>query len=119
MTLEVWKTTEVKSTTQVPCQRSACIMFYASDDCLLCDAAWQVLLEAVSDLGLEASIVEKVDINECPPEDLPPTKNFMLPIIRTCDRDLSGFPDIDTVRTAIMQAMVNCCFSMLVATCNR
>ncbi|MBD3157884.1 MAG: hypothetical protein GF309_03755 [Candidatus Lokiarchaeota archaeon] len=116
MTLGIWEAVEVKSTAQLSCERPSCIMFYASDDCLLCDGAWHVLLEVVADLGLADSIVEKVDVNECSPEKLPPSECSMLPIIRICDTILGGFPDVDTVRTRIMQAMMKGCFSIVHVT---
>ena len=113
MTLDIWEASKVESATQITCHRQSCILFYASEDCPLCDGAWQVLLEAVADLGLADCIVEKVDVNECSPEKRPPSECSMLPVIRICDTILSGFPDVDTVRTRIMQAMMKGCFSMI------
>lgn len=116
MTLDIWEASKVESATQITCHKQSCIVFYASEDCLLCNGAWHVLLEAVGDLGLSYSIVEKVDVNECSPDKLPPSECSMLPIIRICDTILGGFPDVDTVRTRIMQAMMKGCFSIVHAT---
>lgn len=87
-------------------------MFYGSEDCLWCGAAWKALLEAVTDLAIDPSAIKRVDINECSADELPMPRQFMLPIIRICNRMFSGLPDVGTIRTAIMQSMINDCFSL-------
>ncbi|MGV9170670.1 MAG: hypothetical protein ACOC38_12110 [Promethearchaeia archaeon] len=73
-------------------------------------------MEAIADLGLAASIVEKVDITDCSPDELRSSGNYILPTIKTCDMELTGFPDVDTVRTAILQSMMKGCFSFVQAS---
>ena len=77
---------------------------------MLCDAALEILQSVISDFGLPHSVIRKVDItldeDSC---NLPPLVG--LPAIRICQEIITGLPDIDLARSAVMQAVLNGCFS--------
>jgi len=92
------------------CGRCSCIILYSSENCVLCDAALELLYSVISDFGLPHSVVRKVDVlNDDDGCDLPPPVG--LPAIRICQDVIIGLPDMDTARGAVMQAVLNGCFS--------
>lgn len=96
--------------TKTDCGRCSCIIVYSSEHCVLCDTALEILYSVISDFGLPASVIKKVDIliddDGC---SLPPPVG--LPAIRICQEMITGLPDMDTARGAIMHAILNGCFS--------
>lgn len=97
-------------TTKTDCGRCSCIILYSSEHCVLCDVALEILYTVISDFGLPISVIKKVDIvNDDDGCNLPPPVG--LPAIRICQEMISGIPDMDTVRGAIMHAVLNGCFS--------
>lgn len=92
------------------CGRSSCIILYSSEQCVLCDAALEILYSVISDFGLPTSVIKKVDISNgddgC---NLPAPVG--LPAMRICQEVLTGLPDIDVARGAVMHAVLNGCFS--------
>jgi len=92
------------------CGRCSCIILYSSEHCVLCDAALEILQSVISDFGLPRSVIRKVDITiEDDGCNLPPPVG--LPAMRICHEVITGLPDIDLTRSAIMQAVLNGCFS--------
>ncbi|TFG27013.1 hypothetical protein EU527_19060 [Candidatus Thorarchaeota archaeon] len=91
------------------CGRCSCIILYNSEQCILCDAALELLYTVISDFGLSPNVVHIVDVNQqdsvC---DLPHPAG--LPAMRICQEVLIGFPDIDVARAAVMHAVLNGCF---------
>ena len=92
------------------CGRCSCIILYSSEQCVLCDAAMELLQTVVSDFGLPLSVIRKVDIlhddDGC---GLPPPVG--LPAIRICQELITGLSDMDTMRGAVMHEVLNGCFS--------
>ena len=92
------------------CGRCSCIILYSSEKCILCDAALEILYSVISDFGLPTSVIRKVDVfsddDGC---GLPPP--VALPAIRICQELITGLPDLDTARGAVMHAVLNGCFS--------
>ncbi len=92
------------------CGRVSCIILYSSEKCVLCDAAMEIMQTVVSDFGLPTSTIKKIDIlDEDDGCDLPAPVG--LPAIRICQELLTGLPDIDVARGAVMHAVLNGCFS--------
>ena len=92
------------------CGRCSCIILYSSENCILCDAALEILYSVISDFGLPLSIIRTVDIlNDDDGCNLPPPVG--LPAIRICQDVITGLPDMDTARSAVMHAILNGCFS--------
>ncbi|TFH04385.1 MAG: hypothetical protein E4H14_14865 [Candidatus Thorarchaeota archaeon] len=92
------------------CGRCSCIILYSSEKCILCDVALEILYSVISDFGLPASVIKKVDIlNDDDGSGLPLPVG--LPAIRICQDVITGLPDMDTARSAVMHAILNGCFS--------
>jgi len=92
------------------CGRCGCIVIYSSDHCILCDAALEILYSVISDFGLSPEIVKKVDILDQDDDNFVPSL-VGLPAMRICDELLTGLPDVDVARAAVMHAVLNGCFS--------
>ena len=92
------------------CGRCSCIILYSSKHCILCDAALEMLYSVISDFGLPKSVIKKIDVlTEDDGCNLPAPVG--LPAIRICQELLTGLPDIDVARGAVMHAVLNGCFS--------
>ena len=97
-------------TQKTECGRCSCIILYSSEICVLCDAAMEIMQTVISDFGLPTSVIKKIDVlNEDDGCDLPAPVG--LPAIRICQELLTGLPDIDVARGAVMHAVLNGCFS--------
>lgn len=92
------------------CGRCSCIILYSSEKCILCDAALEILYSVISDFGLPTSVIRKVDVlNDDDGCGLPLPVG--LPAIRICQEVITGLPDMDSARSAVMHAVLNGCFS--------
>jgi len=92
------------------CGRCSCIILYSGEHCVLCDAALELLYSVISDFGLPTSVIKKIDVlTEDDGCNLPAPVG--LPAIRICGELLTGLPDIDVARGAVMHAVLNGCFS--------
>jgi hypothetical protein len=96
---------------QTDCGRCSCIILYSSEQCILCDAAMEILETVVTDFGLPRNVIRKIDIMSDEDDGcaLPPPVG--LPAIRICHEMITGLPDIDAARSAIMHAILNGCFT--------
>jgi hypothetical protein len=92
------------------CGRCSCIILYSSKQCILCDAALEILYTVIADFGLSASVVQKVDILTDDDSCGTPAP-VSLPAIRICQEVLTGLPDMDVARGALMHAVLKGCFS--------
>ena len=75
------------------CGRCSCIILYSSEKCILCDAALEILYSVISDDGCGLPLP------------------VGLPAIRICQEVITGLPDMDSARSAVMHAVLNGCFS--------
>jgi hypothetical protein len=92
------------------CGRCSCIILYSSEHCILCDAALEIMYSVISDFGLSANAIRRIDItteDDCCNIPLP----VSLPAIRICQEVLTGIPDMDVARGAVMHAVLKGCFS--------
>lgn len=92
------------------CGRCSCIILYSSQQCILCDAALEILYAVISDFGFSANVVQKVDILTEDDSCSTPAP-VSLPAIRICQEVLTGLPDMDVARGALMHAVLKGCFS--------
>jgi hypothetical protein len=75
----------------------------------LCEVALEILQSVISDFGLPPSAIKVVDVLDTKSGcDLPPP--IGLPALRICQEVITGLPDMDTARGAVMQAVLNGCF---------
>ncbi len=96
---------------KTPCGRPGCITLYTGDDCVLCDAAMEILREVVGDFGLSDSTITLVDAESVGGDGLGFSGSLGLPTISICRSVIKGLPDVDAVRGAIMHAVLRNCFS--------
>lgn len=93
---------------ELPCGRNTCITFYKSAHCIFCDPAMDTLLLVLNELGVPQTIVEAIDVDD-PSLDIDRTQLPMLPYIKICEIELTGFISDESIRSAVLKlAMKNC-----------
>jgi signal transduction histidine kinase len=101
--LPVWAEHE-----ELPCGRNTCITFYKSNHCVFCEPAMDTLLDVLNELGVPPSIVESINVDD-PSLEINRTELPMLPFIKLCDVELTGFVSDESIRSAVLNlAMKNC-----------
>jgi hypothetical protein len=111
MTVEQESAYVTYKTQRTECGRCACIILYTSEQCVLCDAALEIMYSVLSDFGLSHSVIRKVDIAKCDDDGCAIPVPLGLPAIRICEEIIRGLPDIDEARGAVMHAVLKNCFS--------
>lgn len=96
-------------TAELPCGRKTCVTFYKSNHCVFCDPAMETLLSVLDELGVPPSIVESINV-DAPSVDIKPEELPMLPFIRICDTELSGFISDEAVRSAVLNLAMKSCY---------
>ncbi len=96
--------------TKTECGQCSCIVLYTSKFCVFCDAAEEILGEALSNFGVPKTVIREVDVETeeecgCRTDDV-----TMLPTIKVCNEQLTGLPDEQSMRDAVMQAIMKDCF---------
>jgi PAS domain S-box-containing protein len=95
-------------TTELPCGRNTCITFYKSNHCVFCEPAMETLLSVLDELGVPHSIVESINIDD-PSIEIDRNSLPMLPFIKICDIELTGFISDESIKSAVLNlAMKNC-----------
>jgi PAS domain S-box-containing protein len=102
--LPIWVEAE-----ELPCGRHTCITFYKSNHCIFCDPAMETLLNVLDELGVPRTIVEELNVDdpsvEINREELP-----MLPYIKICEEELTGFISDEAIRNAVLNLAVKNCY---------
>lgn len=93
------------------CGRCACIILYTSEQCVLCNAALEIMYSVISDFGLSPSVIREVDVANGDDDGCGMPAPVGLPAMRICGEFISGLPDMDEARGAIMHAVLKGCFS--------
>jgi hypothetical protein len=98
--------TEIKTA----CGKCSCIIMYTSEFCVFCDAAEEILIEALTNFGVPRNVIRQVDVETedacgCRTDDV-----TMLPTIKVCDQHLTGLPEEQSMKDAVMQAIMKDCF---------
>lgn len=96
--------------TKTPCGKCSCIILYTSEFCVFCEAAEEILIEALMNFGVSKTAIREVDVETedecgCRTDDV-----TMLPTIKVCDQFLTGLPEEQSMRDAVMQAIMKDCF---------
>lgn len=96
-------------TPELHCGQKTCITFYRSNHCVFCDPAMEILSTVLDSLGVPQSMVESINVDdpsvEIKEEDLP-----MLPYIKICKEELTGFISESAIRSAVMTLMMTNCY---------
>jgi hypothetical protein len=98
-------------TKRTECGRCACVIVYTSDECVLCDAALEIMYSVISDFGLSPSAIREVNVVQGEDDGCGLPAPVGLPAIRICEEFVAGTPDIDEARGAVMHAVLKNCFS--------
>ncbi|MFW9907805.1 MAG: hypothetical protein ACFFEF_04460 [Candidatus Thorarchaeota archaeon] len=110
MTIRTESITSFAEQKKCDCGRCSCIILYTSESCILCDAALEIMHYVITDFGLSANVIRRIDITT---EDdfcnMP--HPVSLPAMRICQELLTGIPDMDVARGAVMHAVLKGCFS--------
>jgi len=93
---------------ELPCGRNTCITFYRSNHCVFCDPAMETLLSVLNEQGVPPSMVESINVDD-PSAGIDREEMPMLPFIKICDEELSGFISDESIRSAVAKlAMMHC-----------
>ncbi|MHA2026998.1 MAG: hypothetical protein ACW98U_13945 [Candidatus Thorarchaeota archaeon] len=93
------------------CGRCACIILYTSEHCVLCDAALETMYSVLTDFGLPAETIRTVDVESGIDDGCGLPAPLGLPAMRVCEEFITGIPDMDVARGAVMNAVLKRCFS--------
>jgi len=71
----------------------------------------EIIHSVISDFGLSPSVIQLVDVANGDDDGCGLPAPVGLPAIRICEEFVSGLPDIDEARGAVMHAVLKNCFS--------
>ncbi|MCK5150822.1 MAG: PAS domain S-box protein [Candidatus Thorarchaeota archaeon] len=91
------------------CGRSTCITFYKSNHCLFCEPTYEIVTAVMDELGVPISVLEVVNVDD-PNSNVTEDELPMLPTTRICGTEITGFADVDEVRTAMMNLFMKACY---------
>ena len=94
---------------ELPCGRHTCITFYKSNHCVFCDPALETLLAVLDELGVPRSIVESINVDD-PSAEIERGELPMLPFIKICDTELTGFISDEAIRSAVLNLAMKECY---------
>ena len=94
---------------ELPCGRNTCITFYKSAHCIFCDPAMDTLLLVLNELGIPQTIVESIDVDN-PSVGIDRAQLPMLPFIKICDTELTGFISDEALRNAVLNLAMKKCY---------
>ncbi len=104
LVLPVW--TESK---ELECGREACISFYRSNHCLFCNPVKEMLDVILDEMGIPSSIVRVVNVDD-PRNDISQSAIPVVPMIRACGFELTGFVGENEIRKIILETAAKPCF---------
>ncbi|MFW9926206.1 MAG: hypothetical protein ACFFDM_05500 [Candidatus Thorarchaeota archaeon] len=93
------------------CGRCSCIIVYSSEQCVLCDAALEIMYSVLSDFGLPPETIRIIDVESGFDDGCGLPAPIGLPAMRVCDEFIAGLPDMDVARGAVMNAVLRNCFT--------
>ena len=96
-------------TTELYCGRNTCITFYKSNHCVFCDPAMDTLLAVLNELGVPVSIVESINVDD-PSANIDRSELPMLPYIKICNTELTGFISDESIRSAVLNLAMKDCY---------
>ena len=94
---------------ELPCGRNTCITFYKSNHCIFCDPAMETLLMVLDELNVPRTIVEEINVDD-PSMGVDRNELPMLPFIKICDEQLTGFISDEAIRNAVLNLAVKNCY---------
>ena len=91
------------------CGRCACIELYTGENCLFCGTAEQTLKDVTEELQIPEEALCRIEISTTGNRafDAPV---MSIPTLRICDRTITGLPDEESLRDAIVRLLLHPCF---------
>jgi hypothetical protein len=108
MNAEAVKLAEISHKTR--CGECSCVILYKGDMCLFCDAAAEILVDSLESFGIPGSAALEVDVDDADACGCNTENITMLPTIKICDVMLTGLPEEQTVKDAVIRAVLKDCF---------
>jgi PAS domain S-box-containing protein len=96
-------------TPELQCGRKTCITFYKSNHCVFCDPAMEILTAVLDSLGVPQSMVETINVDD-PAVKIQEDELPMLPYIKICDTELTGFISEGAIRSSVMSLLMTQCY---------
>ncbi|MFX1483676.1 MAG: sensor histidine kinase, partial [Promethearchaeota archaeon] len=96
-------------TPELQCGRNTCITFYRSEHCVFCEPAMEILTAVLDSLGVPRSMIEAINVDD-PSVDLQEEDLPMLPYLKICETELTGFISEASIRSAVMNLMITNCY---------
>ncbi len=94
---------------KLPCGRNTCITFYKSNHCVFCEPVMQTLLVVLEELSVSRSIVEELNVDD-PALGLDRNRLPMLPYMKICDEEFTGFISDETIKNAVQNLAIKSCY---------
>lgn len=94
---------------ELPCGRSRCVIFYESDHCLFCEPTKETLFGLIRELGITERFVEVINVDD-PSVVIDEGELPMLPMIRICEDELTGFVGEYRIRMSLMRLLMKECY---------
>ena len=96
-------------TPELQCGRKTCITFYKSNHCVFCDPAMEILSAVLDSLGVPRSMVETINVDD-PEVTIAEDELPMLPYIKICDKEHTGFISESAIRSSVMNLLMTKCY---------
>jgi len=94
---------------ELPCGRYTCITFYKSNHCVFCDPAMETLLRVLDELNVPRTIIEEINVDD-PSKGVDRNQLPMLPFIKICEEQLTGFISDESIRNAVLNLALRNCY---------
>ena len=94
---------------ELPCGQNTCITFYKSAHCVFCEPAMELLTGILEELSIPPTILEVVDVDN-PASGVERGELPMLPFIKICEEELSGFVAEEAIRSAVLRLAMKDCY---------
>ena len=94
---------------ELHCGRNTCITFYKSNHCVFCDPAMEILTAVLDSMGVPQSMVESINVDD-PGVDIADEELPMLPYIKICKQELTGFISESAIRSSVMNLLMTNCY---------
>ncbi|MHA3964753.1 MAG: PAS domain S-box protein [Candidatus Thorarchaeota archaeon SMTZ1-45] len=96
-------------TPELRCGRKTCITFYKSNHCVFCDPAMEILTAVLDSLAVPQSMVETINVDD-PGVEVNRDEYPMLPCLKICDEEHTGFISESTIRSAVTNLLITSCY---------
>ena len=91
------------------CGRNTCITFYKSNHCVFCDPAMEILTQVLDSFNVPQSMVEIINVDD-PGVEIDEQELPMLPYIKVCEEELTGFISESAIRSCVMNLIMTNCY---------